>query len=248
MHIYPYEPIEGVTIDEREKSLRLLRASLVGDANIVGVCAILKRLRKHKKRGYRKMDELQPFDIVQDAMMNGESMMSTLRKRAMEGLGEVIESVEDKAIQQGRSFGHLSSPGPSYTPSNYPSSILYNPFSYPSSIPSPPPSVKNTLQTFKSKIGSYFKIAEGKGVDKVMEFEKLVQDAVEERKKKKKTTTVRFLTTVRKEEEEAAKAASAVKQKATGMASGTVQTADEELKILEDRLTKATSSPHLTLP
>jgi len=73
----------------------------VGDANVVGVCAILKRLRKHKTKGYRNINKLQPFDIVQDAMMNGESMMSLLRKRAMEGLGEVIESVEDKAIQQG---------------------------------------------------------------------------------------------------------------------------------------------------
>ena len=102
MTMTPYEQILiGAEVEEREKSLRLLRASLVGDANVMGVCKILKRLRKHKQKGYRHMDKLQPFDIVQDAMMNGESMMSTLRKRSMECLGEVIESVEDKAIQQG---------------------------------------------------------------------------------------------------------------------------------------------------
>ena len=102
MTMTPYEQILiGAEVEEREKSLRLLRASLVGDANVVGVCKILKRLRRDKKKGYRNINKLRPFDIVQDAMMNGESMMSTLRKRAMEGLGEVIESVEDKAIQQG---------------------------------------------------------------------------------------------------------------------------------------------------
>ena len=66
---------------------------------VVGVCQILKRLRKRKRRGFKRPGELLHFDVVQGAFLNAEAVLSTLRHRAMEGLGEVIESVENRGIE-----------------------------------------------------------------------------------------------------------------------------------------------------
>ena len=116
------------------------------------------------------------------------------------------------------------------------------------------------MQTFTYKIAGYFKIVEDTATTEgkqLMEFEKLLEDAANE--KKKKTDNVsnnvvsRFISTVNKAEAEAvAKAANVVEKttdkvtnatkqklnKVTGAAA--MQTANEELKILEDRATKVT--------
>ena len=66
---------------------------------MLGVCAILRRLRKRKRRRFTRPDELLPFDVVQGAFLNAEAVLSALRQRAMEGFGEVIESVENKGMR-----------------------------------------------------------------------------------------------------------------------------------------------------
>jgi len=110
--------------------------------------------------------------------------------------------------------------------------------------------VKNTLQTFNDKVASYFE-----KVDGLMKFEKLMEDAANE--KKQKAIDLSSSVVNKAEAKATAKASSlseevasatkqkstggaiAIKHKAIGVTDGSIRSANEELKVLEDRVTKA---------
>ena len=92
---------DTTTLTERKKALRLLNACVKGDENILGICAILKKLSKSEKKrsvGFRA------FDAILTAFNDGEEITALFRNMAMEAIAEVIEGVENPLIEKVKIF------------------------------------------------------------------------------------------------------------------------------------------------